>query len=156
MKVKLKKHKNSPAPRSTEQVKIESPIEILRKNSRTYVSPVRLFHDRGYQQFIDLNEKTSAPIMTEQAKIAYRSNVGENCIAEKTKRDHIVENTVELVLKSILLNPCSEISLKQRITVVKDVILDRQKAMTLPFVQQGFFDATLKIWELLSNIESNL
>ncbi len=102
------------------------------------------------------HKKSPDLIMAAYAKIAYCSNIGEICITETQKRDHIVEDTVELVLKSILLNPCSEISLKQRIAVVKDVILDRHKAMTLPFVQQGFFDATLKIWDLLSKIESNL
>lgn len=101
-------------------------------------------------------KKSPAPLVAEQVKIANCSNVGEIHISETQKRDHIVENTVELILKSILFNPCSEISLKQRIKVVKEVILDRQKAMTHPFMWQGFFDATLKIWELLSNIESGL
>lgn len=74
MKVKLKKHKNSSAPRKTEQVKIESTIEKLRK-TRTYGVPIHVIYDRGYQHIIDLanrnqktEEKTPAPIASKQTK----------------------------------------------------------------------------------------
>lgn len=74
MKVKLKKHKKSPAPRSTEQAKIKSTIEKLRK-TRTYGVPIHVVYDRGYQQVADLasriqknKEKTPAPIASKQTK----------------------------------------------------------------------------------------
>lgn len=53
MKAKLKKRKKSPAPRSTEQAKIKSTIEKLRK-TRTYGVPIHVVYDRGYQQVVDL------------------------------------------------------------------------------------------------------
>lgn len=74
MKVKLKKHKKSPAPCATEQVKVKSTIETLR-NARAYGVPIYVVYDRGYQQFIDLadriqknKEKTTALCATEQMK----------------------------------------------------------------------------------------
>lgn len=74
MKVKVRKHKNSPAPHTTEQGKIKSTIEKLRK-TRTYGVPIHVIYDRGYQQIADLvsriqknKEKTPAPVETKQAK----------------------------------------------------------------------------------------
>lgn len=73
MKVKLKKHKKSPAPRLTEQVQIKSTIETLR-NTHTYGVPIHVIYDRGYQRITDLSdkiqeteEKIPAPIAAKQA-----------------------------------------------------------------------------------------
>lgn len=60
MKVKLKKHKNLPAPSATKQTKVKSTIEKFRK-TRTYGVPIHVVYDRGYQQIVDLtnrNQKT--------------------------------------------------------------------------------------------------
>ena len=74
MKVKLKKHKNSPAPHATEQVELKRTIENLRK-MRTCGVPIHVIYDRGCQQIADLasriqknKEKTPAPVETEQAE----------------------------------------------------------------------------------------
>ena len=74
MKVKLKKHKKSPVPHTTEQVEFKRTIEKLRK-TRTYGVPIHVIYDRGYQQVADLanrnqktEEKTPAPIASKQTK----------------------------------------------------------------------------------------
>ena len=68
MKVKVRKHKKSPAPRSTEQVKIESTIEKLRK-TRTYGVPIHVVYDRGYQNIASAkNSETLNSFITSEQK----------------------------------------------------------------------------------------
>ncbi len=68
MKVKVRKHKKSPAPRKTEQVKIESTIEILRK-TRTYGVPIHVIYDRGYQNIASAKDsETLNSFMTSEQK----------------------------------------------------------------------------------------
>ena len=69
MKVKLKKHKKSPAPCATEQVKVKSTIETLR-NARAYGVPIYVVYDRGYQQIIiqKNQRKKSALVAPKQTK----------------------------------------------------------------------------------------
>ncbi len=85
MKVKVKKHKKSPAPSAIEQAKIKSTIEMLRK-TRAYGVPIHMVYDRGYRQFIDLadkiretKEKTSAPFMKEQARCRTNAEIIHKC-----------------------------------------------------------------------------
>lgn len=68
MKAKVRKHKKSPAPRKTEQVKIESTIEILRK-TRTYGVPIHVIYDRGYQNIASAKDsETLNSFMTSEQK----------------------------------------------------------------------------------------
>lgn len=68
MKVKVRKHKKSSAPRKTEQVKIESTIEILRK-TRTYGVPIHVIYDRGYQNIASAKDsETLNSFMTSEQK----------------------------------------------------------------------------------------
>ncbi len=123
MKVKLKKHKSSPAPRSTEQVKIESTIEKLRK-TRTYGVPIHVIYDRGYQHIIDLanrnqktEEKTPAPIASKQTKPEIAVDLGRRphyWLDECTKRliqeakENLEKKKAEIKAEKELVSPYSK------------------------------------------------